>query len=833
MPELEGIFRVVPRSGNTVGLSVTVGNKTYFTDSAQLSRSIATDPSAFDGKPVVFERGKDGRATLVREVGTTFKPIATTPQREAAASGNSKGRHRYGQGPGGYRDSKSGGGGQRQTGGQRHGGNSPQRSDNRGPKVFHNPYNFIPAPPRNVNDPDLGDHPAIDHDRFAPDRYSGVLRVRMRVETPLLVPDPTTVRESDGHKTFALRVDAEGRPLLPASSVRGMLRGAYEAITNSRFGRFSQTQHAARLAMRMEASGGLALVPARVEGGRFVLQTGDSQIGETKPNGAMYAAWLPRYQGGKLARHAPKYPDGRLPQHGDRVICWVESVPHQRGFSRWIVQAIVPHASGLTNPPGPRPLPSWKRIEGWVCITNANINRKHDERVFFQDGPPQVEPIAVSDDHRAMWSELIANYQAIHVDDLQKRDKKGKAPDEFLGSSPGETAWSRHVYTKADRELREGTLCYVRLDGARRDVTGVFPVMISRELHDRSPWDLLHSSLRPAGTIEEASPADRVFGWVHVDADRDSVKRGRRVASRALLRVGPVTCLTEAKDAVERFDPHGVPLAILSTPKPQQTRFYVAKSPRGEAQADGLTKKQAGYANGKGLRGRKVYPHHHGLPAGHWSEPMKDRTMAAGPNDHHQEYRRPRLNGNEQRDDQNRSVLGWVKPGATFTFDLHAHNLSRVELGALMWLLKRTDGEMFRFGGGKPLGFGSVHLALEFDDVVSGDEITDRYQRWFVGSGGSSVATEAIAAFEEAILRAYQPQGKQFADVPFIRAFLTAARGYVDALPVRYPRVTDLPNPAGEAFKWFVSNEKREYLLALPDLVSDDGFPVLPDPKPR
>ena len=39
-----------------------------------------------------------------------------------------------------------------------------------------------------------------------------------------------------------------------------------------------------------------------------------------------------------------------------------------------------------------------------------------------------------------------------------------------------------------------------------------------------------------------------------------------------------------------------------------------------------LLKDNAGYLEGKGLRGRKVYPHHRGLPANHWDEPTADRT---------------------------------------------------------------------------------------------------------------------------------------------------------------------------------------------------------------
>src|SRR5690606_25297203 len=120
-----------------------------------------------------------------------------------------------------------------------------------------------------------------------------------------------------------------------------------------------------------------------------------------------------------------------------------------------------------------------------------------------------------------------------------------------------------------------------------------------------------------------------------------------------------------------------------------QGRFYVAESPNGEAQIDGRSKQEAGYSPGKGLRGRKVYPHHSSLSDRYWNDPIADRTQQPhGAPAHHQEYRRPRKNGQEQRDDQNRSILGWVKPAAQFSFEIHVQNLSEVELGALFWLLE-------------------------------------------------------------------------------------------------------------------------------------------------
>lgn len=849
--------------GRPPRVQIRIDTTTFNPARGEVSQSVLDHLAELAGKEVECEL-IGGQPKKIREIGGTFVPPRTT----IAERGRDRGQ--------------AGRGGGSQPGLPQ--SRQDRREDMPRPQPdFHNPYNFVPAPPRNTTDPDLGDQRPVDQDAFLADRYSGSIRVRMTAVTPLLVPDTERAQESpNGHKTFPLRVDADGKPLIPASSVRGMLRSAYEAVTNSRFGRFSREQHGDRLAFRMDAREGLRLIPARVENGQIHLLTGTSSIAnDGSPEGPMYAAWLPRYHNGQVANGAVRYADGSLPAHGDEVHCWLELIQHHRwkwtdrrgddrsqwsgehvaDFQYWRVRQVVRAGQPLGGAPAatPRRDPqrerAWheptgeplKQVRGWVCITNANINRKHDERVFFcvatgATGAPSS--FTVTDDHRRLWQELIQNYQSIHVEDLRRRRARQERPDEYLGPEPGQTAWSRHVYTEADRELRDGTLCYVRLNADRSNVEALFPVMIARELYRISPWDLLHDSLRPAAAIDQLSPADRVFGWVKVDAETGSRSNGERVAARGLLRVGPVRCKSTVENAVEGFAEPGLPLAILSAPKPQQGRFYVARSANGEAQSDSLSKRDAGYAPGKGLRGRKVYPHHRSLPDGHWQNPTEDRRQRPiGSPPHYQEYRRPRKNGQEQLDDQNRSILGWVKPGAQFELDIHVQNLSAVELGALLWLLELPKDYFFRFGGGKPLGFGSVRLEVASLDVRTGADLRSRYDAWLDATQPSNPRTGVVNAFKDAVVRAYPADVQQrrdrhrsrgFEDVPFIRAFLTACRGYGDNLPIHYPRATangqpGPPSPDGESFKWFVANEREGARHALRDLASDAGLPTLPE----
>jgi hypothetical protein len=216
---------------------------------------------------------------------------------------------------------------------------------------------------------------------------------------------------------------------------------------------------------------------------------------------------------------------------------------------------------------------------------------------------------------------------------------------------------------------------------------------------------------------------------------------------------------------------------------------------------------------------------------------MDDRTQSpAGTPAHHQEYRRPKKkDGNEQRDGQNHSILGWVRPGAEFTFDLDVHNISQVELGALLWLLSLQDDHFLRFGGGKPLGFGSVRLAIASCDVCTGDELRHRYSAWLSEQCHADVREPAIQSFRLALSEAYSTSnGGGFEGIPFIQAFLVACKGFDDKLPIHYPRATadgkpGPPSPEGESFKWFVANEKDGARYSLRDLSAEPGLPILQD----
>jgi len=786
--------------------------------SRKLNQALHGDLRQIDGLEVEYEM-EDGHVKRVRGLG---QPCDITPT--VAAQNYSRNRQQGG-GRGGQH-------GYHQGQPQHHQMNQNQPPQGNGPR-FENPYNFVPAPGRTPADVDLGDHLPKGHHRYHSDHWSGHIQVRMITQTPLLIPDAARLEKDGEHSILPLRIGPDGAPYLPPTSVKGMLRTAYEAITNSRFGVFKG--HDERLPFRMNARDGLQLVPARIEVIRGIPQVtllpGQSRIDiDGRPIGRlMYAAWLSRYRKYRPTDNpvadkgestmAKRYTGLRtIPPHQSYVHVRLSRQEHRSGrFDYLKIEEIVSAISGSPIPVG------WEA--GWVCITGRNIMNKHDEKVFLEQGG--IGPISLNPGVIHGWEVLIKDYQSIHEAELDKRKVARNKPEDYLGHNPGDTGWSRHVYDPAMCQLSNNTLCYakVKSNGKSFDVLALYPVMISRDLYEKAPSQLLPETLRPVQRREELSPADRVFGWVNGNGEG---------AFRGQLRVGPVTCdQGQGMTAIERLDnndPQGLALAILGQPKPQQERFYAAQDTNSNPMTAQVPKGSGYKLDTQGLRGRKFYPHQKqcDLP-GYWTPEIQSVGQQV-----YQEYRRlPDLqHPNGIRDSQNRSIRAWVKKDSTFHFDLQVTNLSKVELGALLWLLKLDNGHFLKLGFGKSLGFGSVRLEIESLDLRDGSAQAKDYLslNGRATDGGRIKNPEGCNAlinhYKDAVKRIEKVT--EFENISFIRAFLNAARG--GELPVHYPRTDGKPSSDSKVYEWFVKNENggKGPRHSLPSLEQNDrGLPYL------
>ncbi|MFD0661291.1 hypothetical protein [Thermocatellispora tengchongensis] len=208
--------------------------------------------------------------------------------------------------------------------------------------------------------------------------------------------------------------------------------------------------------------------------------------------------------------------------------------------------------------------------------------------------------------------------------------------------------------------------------------------------------------------------------------------------------------------------------------------------------------------------------------------------------------RRYATNGQDQRDKQNRSITGWVKPGTTFRFTIDVRDLDDIELGALAWLLTLPDGHFHRLGLGRPLGFGSVRLAIDPSRTTlhsAADYVA--YYRTLSGTlpetDGHKVLQSAGDMFDQIVENS--PSLGAIRD-----AFQVVTSGDPN-IPVHYPRVLGNklspnapapPDPRGRNFEWFTQNERtgqdapKGTRRSLP-AATDRSHPlvVFPEPPPE
>lgn len=749
------------------------------------------------------------------------------------------------------------------------------------PRTFHNPYNFVRTPDRTekvLKDPFMGDHDPSkpeyreNHSRYWSERYTGVIPVRLRTQTPLFITNPETKREeANEHYIY------DCLEYIPATALKGMLSSAYEIITNSRYRVFGKRQHEKRLGYRSPARANL--VPGRVscsDGNWSVtLFTGTSKIrSDGSADGPLYAAWLPCYRKGTedacpRLHHGAEYENVQLRQydHGN--------------FKFWSVAEI----DGLALEPITHKATATaeeKVVRGYVVKSGKIFDRKHDERFFFNADTPISLPLSHA--NIKAYEDLIADYQRVHKD----------------GANPpigGRSVQGLHIRDKGQLVLSDGRFVYVKTDG--RTVSALYPVQISRELNEKAPWDFLDDSLKPAETIDRLSPADRLFGWVAQGATRGpGAWRGKVLIGDGVYVPKPQE---DRPSPVQRFD-GPLPFSILGAPKPAQARFYLGDE-RGAPQPDGRPKQATGYAGDKKkLRGRKVYLHHTLAhlnkegKADYWDE-HKGAGMSVLP-----EYRQPA--GEKQCSSQNRSITGWIPKGTDFRFDVKVENLTREELGALLALLN-LEQHYFRLGFAKPLGLGSVALSIQWNGeeplpFMIGEDFRDRYRRldgpapstrglakgqvqatiqhyqknvvrlygtppaddavlgdaelfpWEKSEFFKDLGPEQQKSFRSAWLEALEKDSAEppmealpdkemleelypeeidalpkaykdllkkvkasrksdcgWSTLPFIKDFTSAMKGFTDA-PVTYPRNEENRSDGFEGFSWFVENEKME-----------------------
>lgn len=622
---------------------------------------------------------------------------------------------------------------------------------------FVNPYNFVRYLPAPKSDPTTPAAqlawrcPPPPHDRYV--GLSGTIRCELEVVTPLFVADSEDVRISlYRDETGNLRehlsyrfFQVDGEDTIPATSLRGAIRSLFEAITNSCFAVFD---------------GELRLDYRRVEVAQDMAPAIVTKIPQAPDESGEVAlcksARIPAYHRDETQNRIT-LENWSCGEKGYTVV--------SRGKAPKVKELMVKdRAIYASHPDGV--------TEGWVKLTGQTIDGKVNEQFFFYEQGEAKAP------KKPFTWQQMQDYNEILHDQL--------------------TDQTRQFKTKVQHtQLTVGDLVYVRLSEDKSTVLNISTVKVPRLRYEDTLKTFIPEHLHPCKEYNALCPACRVFGWVK-DAHQPGARnwdREARTAYAGRIRFSHAT-LVDGKDAGCYTEE--LPLAILSSPKPTTSLFYLYKGdPNKGAFEVPEGDREIQYTSGYKLRGRKFY-HHHGK--------LLNR----------QEFER----ADHRQDLQNRTVLGVRRPGNVFAFTIRYENLSKVELGALLWTLKLGENENchLRLGYGKPLGFGSVMLhlveltTLNWATRYQSASLTQQPDNTQEDSAKSrKLQEDCLAAFDQAMKAVY---GQSMFDLPHMQDLYAILQEPDPKWPPRihYPRPprpqhNHAPDPEGKNFEWFVGNK--------------------------
>jgi hypothetical protein len=332
--------------------------------------------------------------------------------------------------------------------------------------------------------------------------------------------------------------------------------------------------------------------------------------------------------------------------------------------------------------------------------------------------------------------------------------------------------------------------------------------------HEHARGDLLHPDFHPCFNHNKLCPACRVFGWVREPTSEERLKSAPDQVDAVAGHIRFTHAMLRGEWGTATRRPEVVPLAILGSPKPTTTEFYL--QPRADWEHARRQRWPSGLQNEQRLlyrqdeavlRGRKFY--------------RRRSTVNVQNDDPAQNgLRRPENTRGSQK-----QTIHILPSGLEFGFRVYFDNLHDEEFGALLFSLSLQLPEAWNqpvlqlrhaLGHGKPLGMGACTIridALHLDDL---DLSSPRHRYAQVPSYaplppviavpqsfGTTAWQQVVNRFGDAWQRAEALEGE----------LKTTRRELIELLradppegPMHYP-----PNPLGghtENYCWFVQNRR-------------------------
>lgn len=637
--------------------------------------------------------------------------------------------------------------------------------------TFHHAYNGIPTHRSGDSFFADGSAPCLDH--LDLDSYSGTLKLTIETKTPLI----TSSRDETGRLVVpsvsgnpqGATSDAEA--IIPATSLKGVLSSAYEAVTQSRFRVFGDDQRQPQFRyttdhpQRWHNNGippwrtGFLRVTHGDNGPQWSIHLQqcallpdsiDAGVAFTPPGFEQ-----PILGGFRMVKRGTKQEKLRI-KHSEAEKTAVENMlttlrkhtPHLSKVTSFDAfkqekhdksHLIVSSVNGIALCQSKAPdeyTPIRIKCDGYIVrltkVPNTGklkpkdrlMTTKYNEYLFYTDkGTPKAKPIQLDVNSPFVATVLeaarIANNPATSKGDqhtlinraIQHIQHNGKKRE--LGKNLTPENVYEFLLTEAGTE--PGVPVFTR-----KHENGEWELSFSQLGRSATPGSLSPSRLaergnvNPAQSVAETSAADRLWGFAAQDpGDTDSsALKGRVYVTNAHLvpQVG-TECLQRSNSGEGWIPP------ILAEPKPWTAQPYLR-----HVDGSGVfaTERSECFTEQNSLI-RKTYPTHRFLLARGGADVLGGKQPSSS------------LSSSEVL------VGSFVASGANFESTLRFEGLSAKELSVLLWLLdperilphsQRAEGEygFFHLGLGKPLGLGAVCIRAEVLTLVTSRSLASSYR---------------------------------------------------------------------------------------------------------
>lgn len=571
--------------------------------------------------------------------------------------------------------------------------------------------------------------------------------------------------------------------MIPATSLKGVLSSAFEAITQSRFRVFGDhqlqeqfrytTDHPQKFSKESGSEWTAAFLRAKTTNNnttwyilphKYALLPDSIMAGVAfTPSGREDESIYGGFRGVPILDRngQPKRRDGKIQykrdeveriQHTDEQLNAIEELltsvrhatPHLsmvdslRVFDRKFWGTTIPVVSEINGKKlciskgsvDTRPKTRKLREKAWVVRltehkqdhsysdTENPIDKKYNEYIFYENRNLKRVTITMSCDSPFVATVLTGAHN-------QLRHDKETSRDHTLICHVLNSIKCKFGENKLKEHITLANVYEALLELAQRE-PGI-PVFARK--HSNKHWEILfsqlgrsisptslspeilasHGHVTPARSLQEASSADRLWGFLAQEPDEDThpALKGRIYLEDAHLRDG----------SLKREEDGGWIPPILASPKPSTAQPYL-RSRKGAGIFE-LERSKCFTAQHSLIR--KTYPTHRFLTNKGTKQPSilnkKDRELA----------------------DTEVLIGSYIMPGAQLESVLRFEGLTAQEISTVLWLLtpenlvpkreqKPDEKGYFHLGLGKPLGLGTASISAEILSLHDSRSLADGYK---------------------------------------------------------------------------------------------------------